>query len=299
MIKQLKLHHWKSFEDATLDIDPLTIMIGTNASGKSNALDALLFLHRVSMGVPIFQAINGDINLPPLRGGAEWVCLKPHQQFSLEVITDGLTEYQDYNYHLNVAVHEKKAEILSEDLTIFDYKKDPNTPTERLLFWAGSEVSNYNTFTHFIWEGQEDWQGIFDNSSTILHRVKFVAEIMKSSQEIGKAAEHVLKSLQKIFVFDPIPSHMRDYSSLADKLLADGSNIAGVLAGLEEKTEIEALLTSYAKELPEHEVKRVWAETVGKFKTDAMLYGEEGGERWMLELCPTAPYAIWPSSQPC
>ena len=30
MLKELKLHHWKSFEQATLYIDPLTILIGTN-----------------------------------------------------------------------------------------------------------------------------------------------------------------------------------------------------------------------------------------------------------------------------
>jgi len=35
MIKELKLKNWKSFEDGTLYIDPLTILIGTNASEKS------------------------------------------------------------------------------------------------------------------------------------------------------------------------------------------------------------------------------------------------------------------------
>jgi len=42
MIKELTLTNWKSFEKATLYIDPLTIIIGANASGKSNTLDALL-----------------------------------------------------------------------------------------------------------------------------------------------------------------------------------------------------------------------------------------------------------------
>lgn len=40
MIKELNLKNWKSFKDSTLYIDPLTILIGTNASGKSNLLDA-------------------------------------------------------------------------------------------------------------------------------------------------------------------------------------------------------------------------------------------------------------------
>lgn len=74
MIKELSLTNWKSFADATLYIDPLTVLIGSNASGKSNALDALLFLNRISQGVAISPAIAGDVNLTPLRGGLEWIC---------------------------------------------------------------------------------------------------------------------------------------------------------------------------------------------------------------------------------
>lgn len=36
--KQITFENWKSFRHATLYIDPLTVLIGTNASGKSNAL---------------------------------------------------------------------------------------------------------------------------------------------------------------------------------------------------------------------------------------------------------------------
>ncbi|MEI6785775.1 MAG: DNA replication protein, partial [Verrucomicrobiota bacterium] len=33
MIKEVRLENWKSFPNATLYLDPLTILIGTNASG--------------------------------------------------------------------------------------------------------------------------------------------------------------------------------------------------------------------------------------------------------------------------
>ena len=56
MITKLKLHNWKSFEDATLYIDPLTFLIGTNASGKSNVLDAFEFLRLRLNGVSIDNA---------------------------------------------------------------------------------------------------------------------------------------------------------------------------------------------------------------------------------------------------
>lgn len=35
MITELRLQNWKSFSDARLYIDPITVLIGTNASGKS------------------------------------------------------------------------------------------------------------------------------------------------------------------------------------------------------------------------------------------------------------------------
>lgn len=90
----------------------------------------------------------------------------------------------------------------------------------------------------------------------------------------------MLARLRNIFVFDPIPSHMRDFAPLSETLLADGSNLAGVLAGLEpeRKTQVEETLTRYLKDLPERDIKRIWTEPVGKFKTDAMLYCEEGWE---------------------
>jgi len=48
MLTQLKLKNWRSIRDATIDFMPLTMFIGANSSGKSNVLDALRFLKRIS-----------------------------------------------------------------------------------------------------------------------------------------------------------------------------------------------------------------------------------------------------------
>lgn len=47
MITKIRLQNWKSFKDSTIYIDSLGILIGTNASGKSNVLDAFAFLRAV------------------------------------------------------------------------------------------------------------------------------------------------------------------------------------------------------------------------------------------------------------
>ncbi len=38
---------------------------------------------------------------------------------------------------------------------------------------------------------------------------------------------------------------------------------------------MEAVLTEYASQLPERDIRRIYAEPVGKFKTDAILYCEK------------------------
>lgn len=278
MIKELKLKNWKSFEDSTLYVDPLTILIGTNASGKSNLLDAFLFLNRVSAGVGIFQAINGDVNLPLLRGGMEWVCRKPETRFSLEILVDGTKTTQEYRYELTVQINGTKAEVFKEDLTLLTHEKGEWPPKERNLFVTRQEESTGPVIPTYFFGGTKT-QGRREDLSRS-HTILSQTETMNVRNEVKEGAKIVLAQLKHIFVFDPIPSHMRNYSSFSETLLADGSNIAGVLAGIEgeSKQEIEKTLTQYLKKLPEKDIKRVWAEPVGKFKTDAMLYCEEGWE---------------------
>ena len=142
MLKEVKLHNWKSFEQATLFIDPLTIIIGTNASGKSNTLDALLFLQRVASGVGIFQAINGDVSLSSIRGGMEWICRKPANEFTIELTLGGETENQDYRYELSIEVNGTKAEVAREELKLLKYGPRSQIPKESRLFYTQPQESS-------------------------------------------------------------------------------------------------------------------------------------------------------------
>lgn len=97
MITKLKLHNWKSFGDATLYIDQLTFLIGINASGKSNILDAFHFAHLLSVGVSLNEAIKN------IRGGADWIILRGQDDFSLQFFFD--FEGRECSYLLSVAKH--------------------------------------------------------------------------------------------------------------------------------------------------------------------------------------------------
>lgn len=278
MIKELKLTNWKSFADATLYIDPLTVLIGSNASGKSNCLDALLFLNRVSQGLAIFPAIAGDVNLPALRGGIDWVCRKPENQFRLSVTLGSHKEQQDYRYDLTVLVNGAKAEVHAEKLVLLSYGSRRESPGEKILFQTKEEESNSPGIPTYFSTGTQVRGKRLDLNRA--HIILAQVETLNVRKDIQEGARMILSQLQKIFVFDPIPSHMRNYTRLSEKLLADGSNIAGVLAGLEaqRKVTVEETLTHYLRDLPERDIQRIWTEPVGKFKTDAMLYCEEGWE---------------------
>jgi hypothetical protein len=82
---------------------------------------------------------------------------------------------------------------------------------------------------------------------------------------------------KEILILNPIPSQMRDFSRLSEIFEHDGSNVAGVLAALsdEKKLEVESTLSHYLQHFPEGDIKRVWAEKVGRLGTDAMLYCQE------------------------
>jgi predicted ATPase len=83
MLKKLILEDWKSFRYAELPLDPLTVLIGTNASGKSNVVEALEFLQRIANGENIEAALAGDKTLPSIRGGVEWAARRLSRKFTL------------------------------------------------------------------------------------------------------------------------------------------------------------------------------------------------------------------------
>jgi AAA15 family ATPase/GTPase len=98
LLKKLILENWKSFRYAELPLDPLTVLIGTNASGKSNVVEALEFLQRIANGENIETALAGDKTVSSIRGGVELAARKGENDFNLKVLIGGEDEETDYLY---------------------------------------------------------------------------------------------------------------------------------------------------------------------------------------------------------
>ena len=63
MLKRIKIQGYKSLVDLGLNLEPLSVLVGSNASGKSNFLDALQLLSRMATCHTSEEAFD-----PPYRG---------------------------------------------------------------------------------------------------------------------------------------------------------------------------------------------------------------------------------------
>ncbi|MFN6519516.1 MAG: AAA family ATPase [Nostoc sp. CreGUA01] len=255
MLKQLILENWKSFRYAELPLDPLTVLIGTNASGKSNVVEALEFLKRIVQGEKVEVALTGDKRLPSIRGGIEWATYQNTTKFTLKVVVQFENDSNDYIH--SITVETKPFPHVLEDYTLA--KED-------------TESQQDNDNSYFLEKHNYEYN-LLQKELDILN----FSVLDHGDYQVQIKLKNISENLENIFILNPISCKMRDYSRLSENLESDGSNIAGVLAALdgEQKAEVESTLSAYIKDLPEGDIKRVFAEPVGRLKTDAMLYCEE------------------------
>ena len=75
MFTSLRLERFKKLRDAELKLGPFTVLIGANASGKSNIRDAFRFLHGIGRGYSLAEIIGekygegGERVWTGIRGG--------------------------------------------------------------------------------------------------------------------------------------------------------------------------------------------------------------------------------------
>jgi predicted ATPase len=98
MIEKLRIERFKNFREAEITLGPLTVLIGTNASGKSNLRDAFRFLHGVWRGYTLDEILGekygpgGEIVWKGIRGGPREAAFKKSETFVLEVTTGDISE---------------------------------------------------------------------------------------------------------------------------------------------------------------------------------------------------------------
>lgn len=261
MITELALHNWKSFDDSTLLIDQITFLIGTNASGKSNIVDALMFISRLSSGERLAEVCKS------IRGGVDQIIRRGCDMAKVTVtFKAGTTKYR---YSLSFSIDKTEAYVNHESLDV-ETRNDSWYNLFETDLILPSDTSNQIT-ARFDKDRPGPRKGIsLRRDITILSQVQS-QNLLKGIKDGAKAA---LDTFASIYILDPTPTEMREFVPLSETLKSDGSNVAGVIAALpaEESAEFEQRLTGYVSRLPEKDIRKVWAERVGRFKDTAMLY---------------------------
>jgi predicted ATPase len=171
-IKGIKIRNFRSIEDAQLEVEPITLLYGQNASGKSSILYAPLVFRNIILNPN--QIVDGFSNLMFCNfGGFEQVVYNHRPELEIEFAITAKTDYGDLTYSVTfgkeggkfgIKLNDKFEEFLN---VRFPY---PVNSQKRIQFKIDNEVFEY------IWNGIT----------------------LSSSQQLSSLGENILKTLNSI-----------------------------------------------------------------------------------------------------
>ena len=256
MLTAFKLNNFKSFQDeAVLPLGgALTVLIGANAAGKSNVLEALRLLSWLAGGNKL-GAIQREVNRADkvVRGRVPDLFRRGELRFALGC------QVQDAagDSSLSMAL-----ELRGDDLHIVAERMDTGTgvplydmdqPSQGgMATEAGVAYNNFSKGGNKPHIKVTDQMAVFAQLDS---PASFHANHRKAQQEIPRVCKAYQALLSNVLFLDPVPARMRDFSFLADKRLGgDGANLSSVLYQLWCEGELRGELISFIQSLPEQDI---------------------------------------------
>ena len=115
MIKGFIFEGFKGYDKAVLWLEQVTTLIGSNASGKSNAIEGIQILSELASGRELNVIFDGTSNTESaVRGGAKGCCRFAASSFTLGCLVNW-NDTHDLLYRISIGVEERVA-INSEEL---------------------------------------------------------------------------------------------------------------------------------------------------------------------------------------
>ena len=262
MLVTFNFSNFKSFKSAQLPLGPLTVLIGANAAGKSNAIEALRLLSWLAQGQKlssIQHAINGAEQV--VRGRIDDLCHRGQIQFGLACVTDdphwNLLEMQISVREGELHICAEKIKELSTPVPLYDMDR----PSNGLSTDAGVAYNNFARGGNKPHVVVSDQMAVF---AQLESAVRFESSHKKAQETIPEVAKRFQTLLSNILFLDPVPARMRGYSFTNDKRLhGDGTNLSSVLYRLwgdDTKSHDEPYLTqreailAFIQSLPEQDI---------------------------------------------
>ncbi|HEY9693126.1 MAG TPA: AAA family ATPase [Oculatellaceae cyanobacterium] len=254
MLTEFTLANFKSYSTSRLPLGSLTVLIGANAAGKSNALEGLRFLSWLAQGQKLSSiqyAVNNAERV--VRGRVNDLCHRGESSFTIGCRSD-LTEWNQLDITLNVRdgeLHISSERIVGSTSPVALY--DLDQPSQGV----GTDVGvMYNNFTRGSKKPRvtcSDQMAIFVQLDS---PALFNAKHTNSQKIIPETVREYQRVLQNILFLDPVPAKMREYSFKSDKRLQeDGTNLSSVLYRLwENQAENQQAILNFIQSLPEQAI---------------------------------------------
>jgi predicted ATPase len=289
MLRCIELANFKSYERATLELQPLTVIVGTNASGKSNFLEAVRLLNWLAEGIRLDDISRNYFGYDrPVRGQlqdlfrdrekpVEFVCRMTDMPDAWGQLVLRLSDYEG-----RLVISQEKIEHLdppesNSSIPLYQIDSEPRTHSDEITV-------RYNNFAR----GKNKPHIPCNNQQAIFYQIESPArfsEKHKDSQKlIPSVAKAIRNTLEKIVFLDPKPSQMRSYSFRNDdELKEDGSNLSAVLLSICQTTAGMNQVLNFVKTLPEQDITGI--KFITTERNDVMVQLEEtfGGKSKFMD----------------
>ncbi|MGO3105740.1 AAA family ATPase [Psychrobacter celer] len=276
----MTIKNFKSYRDATLPLSPLTLLIGANASGKSNAIEAFRFLSWVAGGERL-STLKNRVNDSDkvVRGSTRDLAFNETDVFSLVFQIQDRVEYEGI-----FSVDTSNIALISEIVRVFEQKifitkslEDARIP--KLSKFYTTELAEkinaaFKEHENLLMNHAFDENlAVYRNHDTDTSAFMLVSahtalsDYLDAPKNVASMFESIIirHFLTKSYFYDLIPNSMRNTSVSDDNLRLDGSNLAGVLYHICKKQNKKSQLLDIIKSLPEQDI------------TDIKLYEDHRG----------------------
>ena len=255
MITSLKLVNFKNFASETLAVGPFTVIVGANASGKSNLRDAFRFLHGIGRGYTLADIIGGkygaggQVEWQPIRGKPNEIVRFDEQRFSLRVTLRLNTRNVVYEISVGHGPESGLFRVTRESLSASYYEpiftshpsgddrvRDQSDDNHLLLRMGRSPSQKKLGYKIAVRPDQPALTQIGEHRSVIRYQ-----------KEI---AEQVATAFSSMRFLDLSPDHMRQPAFPGQTVLGDrGENLPTVLRSVCTDTDRKSTLADWTREL--------------------------------------------------
>lgn len=254
MITAFQLKNFRSYQEGSLPLAPLTLLIGANASGKSNALEALHILSRMARGQYLQDVFKSLKENGAIRGTIDDLTHGGGTEFTL-----GCTLGQDSPYReFQITIRRRKKElIVTGEQMSYERSRFPLYRVEHIAEDYSHQLKiAYNNFA----QGGIKPQISCDNRQAVFTQLTTPARFTtpKAQDLLPKYTQNFRQMLEQMLFLDPIPQQMRGYSFVRDTdLQGDGGNISSVLYDLCRERQQKDRILDFVQALPEQDIRDI------------------------------------------